>query len=125
MYASNVDGRLMARPSSLDLLQGTLDLLILKTLSWGPAHGYAVARWIQQLTGDVLTVGEGSLYPALHRLEEREWIESEWQLSEHNRRAKFYRLTTKGRQQLRTEAATWGKMVEAVAKVLSATGQPV
>jgi transcriptional regulator len=114
----------MARPS-LDLLQGTLDLLILKTLSWGPAHGYAVARWIQQLTGEVLTVGEGSLYPALHRLEEREWIASEWQLSEHNRRAKFYRLTTKGRQQLRAEAATWGKMVEAVAKVLSATGQPV
>ena len=114
----------MARASSLDLLQGTLDLLILKTLSWGPAHGYAVARWIQQLTGEVLTVGEGSLYPALHRLEERGWIESEWQLSEHNRRAKFYRLTTRGRQQLRTETATWGQFVEAVAKVLSATQQP-
>src|SRR5580765_2608274 len=107
----------MARSSPLDLLQGTPDLLILKTLSWGPAHGYAVARWIQQLTGEVLTVGEGSLYPALHPLEEREWIDSEWQVSEHNRRAKFYRLTTKGRQQLRTEAATWSKMVEAVAKV--------
>jgi PadR family transcriptional regulator PadR len=114
----------MPRSSSLDLLQGTLDLLILKTLSWGPGHGYAVARWIQQLTGEVLTVGEGSLYPALHRLEERGWIESEWQLSEHNRRAKFYRLTTRGRQQLRAEAATWGRFVEAVAKVLSATEQP-
>lgn len=114
----------MPRSSSLDLLQGTLDLLILKTLSWGPGHGYAVARWIQQLTGEVLTVGEGSLYPALHRLEERGWIESEWQLSEHNRRAKFYRLTARGRQQLRAEAATWGRFVEAVAKVLSATEQP-
>jgi PadR family transcriptional regulator, regulatory protein PadR len=111
--------------SPLDLLQGTLDLLILKTLSWGPAHGYAVARWIQQLTGEVLTVGEGSLYPALHRLEERGWIESEWQLSEHNRRAKFYHLTAQGRQQLRAETATWGKFVDAVGKVLNATGQPV
>ena len=114
----------MPRAPTLDLLQGTLDLLILKTLSWGPAHGYAVARWIQQLTGEVLTVGEGSLYPALHRLEEREWIESDWQLSEHNRRAKFYRLTTRGRQQLRSETATWGQFVAAVAKVLDATEQP-
>ena len=114
----------MPRSPSLDLLQGTLDLLILKTLSWGPAHGYAIARWIQQLTGQVLTVGEGSLYPALHRLEERGWIESDWQISEHNRRAKFYALTTRGRQQLRTETATWGQFVEAVAKVLSATEQP-
>src|ERR1041384_5609846 len=119
-------GASMARNvSPLDLLQGTLELLILKTLSWGPAHGYAVARWIQQLTGEVLTVGEGSLYPALHRLEERGWIESEGQLSEHNRRAKFYTLTTRGRQQLRAEAATWGKFVDAVAKVLAANEQHV
>ena len=76
----------MPKPT-IDLLQGTLDLLILKTLSWGPAHGYAVARWIDQLTGEVLQVGEGSLYPALHRLEERDWVESEWRLSDHNRRA--------------------------------------
>lgn len=109
---------------NIDLLQGTLDLLILKTLSWGPAHGYAVARWIQQLTGSVLQVGEGSLYPALHRLEEREWIGSEWQLSENNRRAKFYRLTPKGRAQLRAESATWSQFVDAVAKVLAATEQP-
>lgn len=112
----------MAKP--LDLLQGTLDLLVLQTLSWGPAHGYAVARWIEQLTGDVLQVGEGSLYPALHRLEEREWIEAEWRLSEHNRRAKFYRLTARGRQQLRTEAATWARMVDAVGRVLRTTAQP-
>jgi transcriptional regulator len=113
----------MAKPA-VDLLQGTLDLLILKTLSWGPAHGYAVARWIQQLTAEVLTVGEGSLYPALHRLEERGWVETEWRLSEHNRRAKFYTLTAKGRQQLRAETATWNQFVDAVGRVLQATGQP-
>ena len=114
----------MARPPQ-DLLQGTLDLLVLKTLSWGPAHGYAIARWIQQLTGQVLDVGEGSLYPALHRLEERGWVKSEWQgLSENNRRAKFYQLTTRGRQQLRTETASWTEFVDAVGKVLRTTTQP-
>jgi transcriptional regulator len=107
-----------------DLLQGTLDLLILKTLSWGPAHGYSIARWIEQLTGQVLQVGEGSLYPALHRLEERGWVEAEWRRSENNRRAKFYRLTTLGRSRLRTEAVTWERFVDAVAKVLSASEQP-
>jgi transcriptional regulator, Acidobacterial, PadR-family len=113
----------MARPPQ-DLLQGTLDLLVLKTLSWGPAHGYAIARWIQQLTGQVLDVGEGSLYPALHRLEERGWVKSEWQLSPNNRRAKFYQLTTRGRQQLRTETASWTEFVDAVGKVLRTTTQP-
>jgi PadR family transcriptional regulator PadR len=117
-------GETVARPT-IDLLQGTLDLLILKTLSWGPGHGYAVARWIEQLTGSVLQVGEGSLYPALHRLEERGAIVSEWQLSENGRRARFYRLTPQGRQQLRADAASWGEFVKAVAKVLRATGQPV
>jgi transcriptional regulator len=113
----------MPKPT-VDLLQGTLDLLILKTLSWGPAHGYAVARWIQQLTGDVLQVGEGSLYPALHRLEERGWVTSDWQLSEHNRRAKFYTLTAKGRGQLGAETAYWLRFVDAVGRVLQANGQP-
>jgi len=108
----------------LDLLQGTLDLLVLQTLSWGPAHGYAIARWIERLTGDVLQVGEGSLYPALHRLEEREWIDAEWKLSENNRRAKFYRLTSRGRQQLRAETASWARMVEAVGRVLKTSEQP-
>ena len=108
----------------IDLLQGTLDLLVLKTLSWGPAHGYSIARWIEQLTGQVLQVGEGSLYPALHRLEEREWVEAEWRRSENNRRAKFYRLTTLGRSRLRTEAVTWERFVDAVAKVLRASEQP-
>lgn len=112
------------RDRNLDLLQGTLDLLILKTLSWGPAHGYAIARWIQQLTSEVLTVGEGSLYPALHRLEEREWVRAEWRLSENNRRAKFYSLTPDGRRQLRAESDSWGRFVVAVGHVLKATEQP-
>ena len=113
----------MTRPA--DLLQGTLDLLILKTLSWGPAHGYAVARWIEQLTGEVLHIGEGSLYPALHRLEERDWVGSSWQLSSTNRRTKVYKLTAKGRQQLRAEAGAWTQFVEAVYKGLKAEEQPV
>jgi len=112
----------MARP--VDLLQGTLDLLILKTLSWGPAHGYAVARWIEQLTGEVLTIGEGSLYPALHRLEERGWVTSDWQLSATKRRTKVYRLTTDGRAQLRAESSQWDQFVGAVAKVMRAQEQP-
>jgi PadR family transcriptional regulator len=111
-------------PANLDLLQGTLDLLVLKTLSWGSAHGYSVARWIQQLTDDVLTVGEGSLYPALHRLEERGWVESEWRRSENNRKAKFYKLTTQGRAQLRAESAIWEKFAVAIGKVLRASEQP-
>src|SRR5919199_2859481 len=95
-YTSNAEGRDVAK-TPIDLLQGTLDLLILKTLSWGPAHGYAVARWIEQLTGQVLQVGEGSLYPALHRLEERGWVEAEWQRSAAQRRTKGRRPTPPGR----------------------------
>jgi PadR family transcriptional regulator len=111
-------------PQPIDLIQGTLDLLVLQTLSWGSAHGYAIARWIEQLTGDVLQVGEGSLYPALHRLEAREWIEAEWRLSDNNRRAKFYQLTALGRRQLRHETKSWGLLVEAVGKVLQTREQP-
>jgi transcriptional regulator len=112
------------RNASTDLLQGTLDLLILKTLSWGPAHGYAVARWIEQLTGNALQIGEGSLYPSLHRLEERGWVNSHWQLSENNRRAKVYTLTAAGRLQLRAEQKAWGNFVAAVSKVLDAVALP-
>jgi PadR family transcriptional regulator PadR len=109
----------------MDLLQGTLDVLILKTLSWGrPMHGYAVARWIERVTDDALRVEEGSLYPALHRIEKRGWIEAEWGLSDNNRRAKFYHLTARGRAQLRAEAATWTAFADAVGKVLRATEQP-
>ena len=110
--------------TTIDLLQGTLDLLILKTLSWGPAHGYAVARWIEWATGDVLQVGEGSLYPALHRLEERGWIGAEWGVSENNRRAKFYALTRRGRDQLRAEDATWRRFAGAVFSALDAGALP-
>lgn len=112
------------RDSALDMLQGTLDLLVLKTLTWGPAHGYAIVRWIQQLSGDELMVSEGSLYPALHRLDERGWVVSEWKISDAGRRAKFYRLTPKGRAQLRAEQVTWGRFVSAVARVLNAESQP-
>ena len=121
-YTSNGHGYM---PRTVDLLQGTLDLLILKTLSWGPAHGYAVARWIETLTGEVLRVGEGSLYPALHRLEERGWVESSWQISSTKRRTKVYRLTPKGRQQLKTETGTWSQFVDAVAKVLKTEERPL
>jgi transcriptional regulator len=109
---------------AIELLQGTLDLLILKTLSWGPAHGYAIARWIEQLTGEVLQIGEGSLYPALHRLDERGWVEANWERSATGRRTRVYRLTTKGRQQLRDETGEWAQMVEAVGKVLETREQP-
>ena len=102
----------------IDLLQGTLDMLVLKTLTWGPAHGYSIARWIEQLTGQVLQVGEGSLYPALHRLEERELIAASWGPSENNRKAKFYELTTLGRKQLDAERKEWERFSGAVALIL-------
>jgi PadR family transcriptional regulator, regulatory protein PadR len=105
-------------PDSIELLQGTLDLLVLKTLSWGTTHGYGIARWIQDVTADVLHVEEGSLYPALHRLEKRGWVASEWGLSENNRRAKYYRLTTAGRRQLKTEVARLTEYTDALFKVL-------
>lgn len=111
--------------ANVDLLQGTLDVLVLKTLSWGPMHGYTVARSLQQLTDDVLRIEEGSLYPALHRMERRGWIASEWGLSENNRRARYYKLTAEGRRQLRAEASTWSVFSLAVSKVLTATAAPV
>lgn len=108
----------------LDILRGTLDLLILKALSWEPRHGYGVARWIELSTGDVLQVGEGTLYPALHRLEERGWIRSEWGLSENNRRAKYYQLSPHGRRQLEAETRSWRRYAEAVFAALEAPAAP-
>jgi PadR family transcriptional regulator PadR len=105
--------------AKMDLLQGTLDILILKALSWGPLHGYAVVRWISQRTEDALRIEEGALYPALHRMEQRGFIEAEWGVSENNRRAKFYRLTPAGRHQLHAEAESWQRYAEAVGRVLS------
>jgi len=102
----------------LELLRGTLDLLILKTLTWGPLHGYAITESIRQRTEDAILVEEGALYPALHRLEKRGWLEAEWGRSENNRRAKFYRLSVEGKAQLRVREETWGRYTEAVGKVL-------
>ena len=104
--------------ADLDLLQGTLDLLILKTLAWQPMHGYAVARWISDTTNDDLQIEEGALYTALHRMEKRGWLEAEWGLSENNRKAKYYQLTTLGRKQLRAKAAVWTEYASAVFQVL-------
>ena len=102
-----------------DLLQGTLDMLILKALSSGPMHGYGVGQRIEQMAEDLLRVEEGSLYPALYRLEERGWIRSEWGKSDNNRRARFYTLTAAGRRQLGVEEANWRRLVLAVGKVLA------
>jgi PadR family transcriptional regulator, regulatory protein PadR len=102
----------------MDLLQGTLDLLVLKTLQTGPTHGWDIAQRIQQLSCEVLRVGQGSLYPALHRLEDRGWIAAEWGASDNNRRAKFYKLTAAGRKQLAAETAEWERFTGAVALIL-------
>jgi transcriptional regulator len=108
----------------LEFKRGAIELLILKTLSWGPMHGYAVARWIQQITHDALSVDEGSLYPALHRLEDKGAVKATWGVSENNRQAKFYTLTTRGRHALRVEADSWVRYAAAIGKVLHATRQP-
>jgi transcriptional regulator len=102
------------------VVQGTLDVIVLKAVSWGPRHGYAVSRWIKETTEGALDVEEGALYPALHRLEKRGLVESQWGLSENNRRAKFYQLTPAGRRQLRTEAAAWQRYAALLARVLAA-----
>ena len=110
----------MAKQKS-DLPQGTLDLLILKALSLGPMHGYGVGQRIQQLAEEMLQIEEGTLYPALYRIEQRGWIKSEWGVSENNRRARFYKLTRAGRKQLAVEESQWERLTSAVAKVLQAT----
>ena len=107
--------------SDLDLLQGTLDVLVLKTLSWGPRHGYAVARWIKDTSDGTIQVEDRALYLALHRLEERNWVESEWGLSSNNRRAKFYRLTAAGRRALREQSAGFASYAGAMLKILRVT----
>lgn len=103
------------------LLRGTLDILILKALSWGPRHGYAIAEWINVITDEELLVEEGPLYTALHRLERKKWLVAEWGYSDNNRKAKFYQLSRSGRQQLRSEATSWDRYVRAIAKALAAT----
>ena len=108
----------MAQTSRLDLLQGTLDLLILRTLRVGPMHGWAISERIQQISEDVLRVNQGSLYPALHRLEHQGWIKAEWGVSELGRRARFYNLTATGRKQLDLETDNWAKLSAAIARIL-------
>ena len=106
----------MSKPS--DLVQGTLDLLLLKILALEPLHGWAISIRLKQVSGDVLQVSEGSLYPALHKLEQEGWIKAEWKQTENNRRAKFYSLTRSGRKQLEAESANWNRLSSAIAKVV-------
>jgi PadR family transcriptional regulator PadR len=108
-------------PEKSDLLQGTLDVLILKTLSTGAMHGWGISQRIQQVSEDVLAINQGSLYPALHRLEEKGWISAEWGNSENNRRARYYSLTRTGRRQLAEETESWERFAAAVTRVLAAT----
>jgi PadR family transcriptional regulator PadR len=110
----------MALRTTIDLLQGTLGVLILKSLSWGPLHGYGIARWIEGLTDDELLIEEGSLYPALHRLQAHGLVTSAWGLSDTNRRVKTYTITEQGRHQLKAEMTRWGRFSSAVSRVLQA-----
>ena len=109
----------------LDLLRGTLDLLVLKTLSWGPMHGLGVLRWIEGTTHDRLTIEEGALYPALHRMEQKGWLAGEWGITDKNRKAKFYRLTAAGRRALKERVESWERHVAAVGKVLTTNTRPI
>jgi transcriptional regulator len=109
----------------LSVLQGTLDTLVLKSLSWGARHGYSIARWIRDTTDDELNVEDRALYVSLHRMEQRGWVEAEWGVSEQNRRAKFYVLTRAGRQELRAQAERWQRYATAVTKILRAAQERV
>ena len=111
-------------PTELPFKRGAIELLILKTLSWGPQHGYAIAKWIQDTTDDALRVEEGSLYPALHRLENKGLVTTSWGVSENNRQAKYYVLTPAGRRSLSAEIETWVQYAAAITKVVTATRQP-
>lgn len=117
MFPSTFQGKDVA-DDPMELVQGTLDVLVLKTLSWGPRHGYAIARWIAHRTRDTLQIEEGALYTALHRMEKRGWLESEWGISENKRRAKYYQLTAAGRRQLRAQSESWTRYAQAVFAVL-------
>jgi len=113
-----------ASESTKDRLHGTLDALVLKTLTWGPRHGYAIARWLEDTTDNAIQVEEGSLYPSLYRMEKKGWIEAEWGMSELGRKAKFYKLTALGRRRLKDETAEWAAFARAVSIVLSPTSTP-
>ena len=104
--------------TSLDLFQGSLDIIVLKTLSWQPMHGFGIARWIQQTTDNVLQVEEGSLYPSLYRMENKGWLTSEWRITDNNRRAKYYRISPAGKRQLSEQSENWETFVVAMSKIL-------
>jgi transcriptional regulator len=110
--------------AEVDVLQGTLDMLVLKALTWGRMHGYSILGWLRQTTDGELHIEDAALYPALHRMEARGLIEAEWGLSENNRKAKFYRLTVRGRRELRAEAESWTRYVSVIGKVMAASEQP-
>jgi PadR family transcriptional regulator, regulatory protein PadR len=112
-------------PRSVEFRQGAIELLILKSLSWGPQHGFSIARWVQGTTDDVLRLEEGSLYPTLHRLEDKGWVKASWGVSENNRRARFYELTARGRTQFAREMNDWWRYAAAIAKVLTSSSKPV
>jgi transcriptional regulator len=112
----------MTPPPELELIRGTLDLMILKTLSWGPMHGLAVLRWIEQAAEAQLQIEEGALYPALHRMEQKGWLEAEWGYTEGGRKAKFYRLSAGGRAQLAAELSRWARYTRVVDLVITAPG---
>jgi transcriptional regulator len=109
----------------MDLLQGTLDLFVLKALTWGPRHGYQISRWIRATSGETLTIEEGALYPALHRLEERRLLASEWGITDEGRRAKYYQLTRAGREHFRRLTTSWTQYASLAAKILDAPKSPV
>ena len=108
----------MPKPN-VNLLQGSLDVIVLRTLSWRPMHGFGIARWIESVTEDVFQIEEGTLYPALYRMENKGWVKGEWRLTENNRRAKYYRLTASGRSRLAAEVGTWALFAGAMTKILS------
>ena len=125
VYKENAGERAMPKPKTdradrNELLQGTLDLLVLKTVARGPEHGWGIAQRIRQISGEIFQVNQGSLYPALHRLEERGWVASEWGVSDANRQAKFYRLTRAGERQLARETENWAELASGVARILEA-----
>ena len=125
MYLPRCSRRDILTDKQLDLLQGTLDMLILKAVSLGPLHGYGVLLRIQQISKDRLEIQQGSLYPALYRLEHQGWISSEWGESENKRKARFYRLTATGKRRLQTEAANWNRMSDVIAGILETTPEEV
>ena len=107
----------------LDVLQGTLDFLILRTLAWGPQHGFGIAKWIKTVTDGRLTIEDGALYPALHRIEHKGWIVAEWGVTDNGRRARYYELTTTGRKALRQQTSAWSEYVDAVQQIITASSR--